>query len=94
MGPACKKKADSTDIDSTKTDINGMEITKTEVVAEGKIAFVSDRDGNREIYIMNVDGSEQRRLTNNPENDDAPAFHQMELKLPLYQTVMGIVRFT
>lgn len=28
-----------------------------------KIAFVSARDGNREIYIMNPDGSEQVRLT-------------------------------
>ena len=31
-----------------------------------KIAFVSDRDGNLEIYVMNADGSGQTRLTNNP----------------------------
>jgi Tol biopolymer transport system component len=30
-----------------------------------KIAFTSDRDGNREIYKMNADGSNQTRLTNN-----------------------------
>ena len=30
----------------------------------GKIAFVSDRDGNGDIYVMNADGSEQTRLTN------------------------------
>ena len=30
-----------------------------------RIAFVSDRDGNPEIYIMNSDGSNQIRLTNN-----------------------------
>lgn len=29
------------------------------------IAFVSERDGNSEIYVMNADGSNQRRLTNN-----------------------------
>ena len=29
----------------------------------GKIAFVSDRDGNQEIYVMNADGSGQTRLT-------------------------------
>jgi len=29
----------------------------------GKIAFVSDRDGKLEIYTMNADGSNQRRLT-------------------------------
>ncbi len=31
---------------------------------EGLIAFVSTRDGNGEIYVMNADGSNQRRLTN------------------------------
>ena len=30
-----------------------------------KIAFVSNRDGNQEIYVMNADGSNQTRLTNN-----------------------------
>jgi len=74
MWPACKKKADSTDIDSITADINEIEITKTKVVAENKIAFVSDRDGNYEIYIMNIDGSEQRRLTDNPAYDSEPCF--------------------
>jgi TolB protein len=30
---------------------------------ERKIAFVSERDGNAEIYAMNADGSGQRNLT-------------------------------
>ena len=34
-----------------------------------KILFTSSRDGNREIYIMNPDGSEQVRLTDHPGND-------------------------
>ena len=34
-----------------------------------KILFTSARDGNREIYIMNPDGSEQVRLTRHPDND-------------------------
>ena len=34
-----------------------------------KILFTSARDGNREVYIMNPDGSEQVRLTQHPEND-------------------------
>lgn len=29
----------------------------------GEIAFVSDRDGNEQIYVMNADGSDQRRVT-------------------------------
>ena len=32
--------------------------------ANGKIAFVSNRDGNFEIYVMNADGSGQTRCTN------------------------------
>ena len=31
----------------------------------GRIAFVSDRDGNSEIYVMDADGNNQTRLTNN-----------------------------
>jgi Tol biopolymer transport system component len=30
---------------------------------------VSRRDSNLEIYVMNADGSEQRRLTRNPANE-------------------------
>ncbi len=40
----------------------------------GKIAFTSDRDGNREIYLMNPDGSNQTRLTNNAIIDDFPTW--------------------
>ncbi len=30
-----------------------------------RIAFVSNRDGNYEIYVMNADGTGQARVTNN-----------------------------
>ena len=40
-----------------------------------KIAFVSTRDGNAEIYVMRADGSGQRRLTRTPAaNDTAPVW--------------------
>ena len=39
-----------------------------------KIAFTSDRDGNREIYVMNADGSNQTRLTYDPGIDDSPSW--------------------
>src|SRR4030095_3612570 len=42
--------------------------------ANGKIAFTSDRDGNREIYVMNPDGTNQVRLTNNSVVDDFPTW--------------------
>jgi len=45
-----------------------------EIIIKGKIAFASDRDGNVEIYIMNVDGSELKNLTNNPASDWGPSF--------------------
>ncbi len=38
-----------------------------------KIAFVSDRDGNYEIYVMDVNGSNQERLTYNIYSDRKPA---------------------
>src|SRR5947209_96249 len=43
-------------------------------VANGKIAFVSDRDGNQEIYAMNPDGTGSKNLTNNPSSDFDPAW--------------------
>jgi TolB protein len=38
------------------------------------MAFVSDRDGNAEIYVMNADGSAQRRLTRDPASDADPVW--------------------
>ncbi len=40
----------------------------------GRIAFVSFRDGNSEIYVMNADGSGATRLTDHPAWDAAPAW--------------------
>jgi Tol biopolymer transport system component len=37
-----------------------------------RITFLSNRDGNFEIYVMNADGSNQTRLTNNPDLDESP----------------------
>ncbi len=42
------------------------------IVAPGRIAFVSDRDGNQEIYVMNADGSAQVNLTQNSAVDEDP----------------------
>lgn len=44
------------------------------IVKSNRIAFTSDRDGNPEIYVMNDDGSGQKRLTFNTVSDDFPAF--------------------
>ena len=37
-----------------------------------RIAFVSTRDGNRELYVMRADRSAQRRLTRNGADDEWP----------------------
>ena len=39
-----------------------------------KIAFASNRDGNWEIYLMNPDGSQQERLTQNNARDFSPVW--------------------
>ncbi len=39
-----------------------------------KITFMSDRDGNNEIYVMVADGSNLTRLTNNPAFDELPSW--------------------
>ena len=39
------------------------------VVGPSRIAFSSNRDGNDEIYVMQADGTDQTRLTNNAAND-------------------------
>lgn len=43
-------------------------------VQNGKIAFVSGRTGNAEIFTMNPDGSNQTNITNNAANDSLPAW--------------------
>jgi Tol biopolymer transport system component len=39
-----------------------------------RLAFVSNRDGNYEIYVMNADGMGQTRLTTNAVHDGNPAW--------------------
>ena len=40
----------------------------------GVIAFVSDREGSQDIFIMNADGSDQRQLTKATSNDGWPSW--------------------
>ena len=41
---------------------------------QAQIAFESNRDGDFEIYVMDADGGNPRRLTNNPAKDYAPSW--------------------
>ena len=44
------------------------------VGAQAQITFVSHRDGNPEIYLMDLNGKNQHRLTNNRDQDWYPSW--------------------
>jgi Tol biopolymer transport system component len=46
-----------------------------------RIAFVSRRDGNSEIYIMNADGSQQTRITNTTVDEFDPVWSPLGNKI-------------
>lgn len=50
-----------------------------------KIVFRSGRDGNFEIYIMNLDGSDQKNLTQHRAQDVAPVWSPTGKQI-LFQT--------
>ncbi len=45
-----------------------------QTIARGRIAFVSERNGNPEIYVMDATGGSVRRLTRNNARDDSPVW--------------------
>lgn len=55
----------------TDTDHNFLPVFSPD---GARIAFASNRDGNSEIYVMNVDGSGVRRLTRHPGIDITPTW--------------------
>jgi Tol biopolymer transport system component/predicted amidohydrolase YtcJ len=57
--------------------------------AEGQIAFVSDRYGNPEIYMMNPDGSDVTRLTFNPAFDSLPVWSPDRTQIAFVSTRDG-----
>ena len=44
------------------------------VDAQAQIVFSSNRDGNYELYVMDAEGKNQRRLTNNRHQDRYPSW--------------------
>jgi tetratricopeptide (TPR) repeat protein len=55
--------------------IAGTEETDPEASPDGQqVVFMSRRDGNWEVYVARLDGSNLRRLTWNPANDGLPVW--------------------
>ena len=46
---------------------------RSELAAEDRIVFHSNRVGNGEIYVIDIDGANLVRLTRNPASDSSPA---------------------
>ena len=56
--------------------LSGTMVAKIVLASHHKaqIAFTSGRDGNAEIYAMDADGKNQRRLTHHPAGDGLPSW--------------------
>ena len=52
----------------------GLMLLTVCVDAQAQIAFYSDRDGNFEIYVMDANGGNQRKLTNHRAWDVSPSW--------------------
>lgn len=64
-------------------------ITERENLRIEPIAFVSDRDGNSEIYMMDSDGKNLQRLTNSDSLDFSPSWSKVDNKLYFYSKREG-----
>ncbi len=53
--------------------------------ANGKIAFVTTRDGNYEVYSMDADGNNQTRLTTNSDTDGGPDWSADGTQIAFYR---------
>ena len=69
----CDGKTSSTGNGGT-TSVTSNPTNADQPTAAGKIAFESDREGNFEIYTMDVNGAGLRRLTNDPARDHLAAW--------------------
>ena len=52
----------------------GFTVLMVVVDAQGQIAFSSNRDGNYEIYVMDINGDNPQNLTNQPHADINPSW--------------------
>ena len=62
---------------------------QAEAPKKQQIAFYSNRDGNFEIYVMDVDGNNPRRLTINPAIDAGPSWGPRGKKIAFHSNRGG-----
>jgi Tol biopolymer transport system component len=55
----------------------------------GRIAFTSDRNGNADIFVVDVDGNNLTRLTNDIGTDECPVFSPDGRKIAFYSNRSG-----
>ncbi len=58
----------------TQLTYNEAEDSMASWAPDGRIWFISDRDGDPEIYVMNFDGSGVTQLTHNEAGDGSPSW--------------------
>ncbi len=59
-------------------------LSTASAIGSSRIAFLSFRDGNAEIYSMAPDAGDQVRLTNDPMTDEQPAWSPDATKIAFY----------
>jgi Tol biopolymer transport system component len=82
-GQICLMNADGSDVvNLSSVGVSGTGVAETPSCDRwpvwspdgSKIAFLSDRNGDWDLHVMNADGTGQRRLAGNPGLDRAPAW--------------------
>ncbi|MFN2227533.1 MAG: protein kinase domain-containing protein [Anaerolineae bacterium] len=75
LGDACGIILADADGSRPRQFVAGGTETNPEASPDGRyVAFMSQRDGNWEVYLADLDGGEPRRLTRSPGNDGLPAW--------------------
>lgn len=80
FSPGCSKKSDP--------PTNNNNQTPPEILT-GRIVFVSNNDGDNEIYTINADGTNQKRLTNNTVDDNQPSWSPNGTRIAFKSAING-----
>lgn len=62
-----------------------LSASASRLTGKGRVLYVTDADGDDEIYVMEADGTNHMRLTNNLANDRSPAW-SMDGKLIAFES--------